>query len=126
MNGSLLLLRSPIVWLALGCSLSTPWGASLASAVTEQQRAQVAELVAGVQAAGQLYSAGEFLDAASRIAQLQESLVALLQSPDPSLHRMVRPIYARLARAHALLELEGAELAALPTWEELTSAQETP
>lgn len=38
-----------------------------------------------------------------------------------SLPKAIKPLYSKLEKAHALLELEGAELEALPTWDTLTT-----
>ncbi len=88
-------------------------------AVTEEEKSKAQGLAEAVQAAGKLYAEGSFTASAEKITAVQKELIALLKSKDPALQRIVKPIYARLVRAHALLELEGAELDALPSWEDL-------
>lgn len=100
--------------------------ASARAAVTPEQRAKVQQLVAMTREAGELYSDGKYADSATMVADIQEQLIALMQSTDPALQRLVRPVYTRLGRAHGLLELEGAELTPLPSWEELINPQPAP
>lgn len=90
------------------------------AAVTPQQRATAKRLSDETRIAGQLYTEGKFVECAEKITKIQEELATLLESKDPALQRLVKPIYSRLARAHGLLEFEGAELEALPSWTDLT------
>ncbi len=102
-------------------------GTGLASAaVTKEQRAKLDELDEATKVAGKLYSERKYVDCAQQISQVQRELLELLQVKDPALLRLAKPIYARLGRAHGLLELEGAELEALPTWSELSSRSSMP
>jgi mono/diheme cytochrome c family protein len=96
--------------------------AAPARGMTEQERAKIVELTDAMRAAGQAYSDGKFADSAAKIAEIQSGLVELLKSRDPALQRLAKPLYSRLGRAHGLLELKGAELEALPSWQELTTA----
>lgn len=97
-----------------------------ALAITEQERSKIDEFVAGVKAAGELYAEGKFADSAAKISAIQHEMVELLKSKDPALLRLAKPTYLRLVRAHELLELEGAELEAIPSWEELSAMSATP
>lgn len=101
------------------CCLVIP-GEQASAAVTAAQRAKLDELSEAIREAGKLYTDGKFVDCAEKVTQVQKGLVGLLESKDPALQRLAKPIYARLGRAHGLLELEGAELEALPGWTELT------
>lgn len=94
---------------------------SVLAAVTAEQRAKVDQLVAMTREAGSLFSAEKYAESAAVVIELQKDLIELMKSKDPALQRLVRPIYARLGNARGLLELEGAELGPLPSWEELTS-----
>jgi len=101
------------LWL---CLLAQPgW------AVTDEERAQANALSERVSAAGKLFAEGALAQSAADITAVQKDLLELSKSRDPALQRLLKPIYARLTRAHGLLELEGASLPPLPTWEELTS-----
>lgn len=87
-------------------------------AMTPQQRAKLNELSEQVREAGKLYSADKMDEAAKLINQIQRDLSKILEDrSSPPLQRTARPIYERIARAHALLELEGVELTALPSWD---------
>lgn len=93
------------------------------AAITPEQRAKVQELVEMTREAGELYSGGKFLDSAAKVSEIQSQLMELMQSKDAGLQRLVRPLYTRLSRAHGLLELEGAELQPLPSWEDLINVE---
>jgi mono/diheme cytochrome c family protein len=91
-------------------------------AVTDEERAKANALTERVSAAGKLFAEGAFVQSAADITAVQQDLIELLKSREPALQRLLKPLYARLTRAHGLLELEGATLPPLPTWEELTSS----
>lgn len=99
------------------------WPEVANGAITVEQRAKLADLNSKVREAGKLYSASEFVDCTELIAEIQSELIVLLESKDTELQRMAKPIYARLGKAHGLLELVGAELEALPSWTELVSME---
>ncbi len=113
------------VWLFI-CLATITLPSALCHAVTEEERSRVVELAVGVSDAGNLYAAGSFAQSAAKIGEVQKELIELLKSKDAALHGLLKPIYTRLVRAHGLLELEGAELTALPSWNELTSVPDTP
>ena len=54
---------------------------------------------------------------------VQTGLVKLLETKDTELQKESRRLYTMLQTAHGKLELEGAELEKLPTWEELTEGK---
>ena len=60
------------------------------------------------------------------VGRAQKVMLKLLESKDPALLKVVKPHYSKLEKAHALLELEGVELEALPTWEALTTESSKP
>lgn len=95
-------------------------------AVTDEQRVAVSALSEGVSVAGQLYSTGSHAQSAAKITEVQKELLTLLQVDDAALRGLLKPIYTRLVRAHGLLELEGAELEALASWDQLTTPQPMP
>ncbi len=95
-------------------------------AVTAQQRAKLVELAEATREAGELYSQGKYQECAERITEIQEQFLELIKSRDPQLLRMAKPLYERLARAHGLLDLEGADLEPLPNWEEIAAVPSPP
>jgi mono/diheme cytochrome c family protein len=105
-----------VAWLILGTAFCC------SGAITEQQRTKATELAERILAAGKLYAEGSYAKSAEQVAALQQELIQLLGSSDAELQRLVKPTYLRLVRAHGLLELEGAELEPLPSWQELTTA----
>ena len=122
-------LTSPGIALA-ACFAITAWLAAInaqscQAAFTDQQRAQATELAEKVLVAGKLYADGSYAKSAEQVATIQKELIELLGSSDAELQRLVKPTYQRLVRAHSLLELEGAELEPLPSWQELTSGAAT-
>ncbi len=103
----------------LGLAWLLPSGV-FAQAITPPQRQQASHLAEEVLVAGKLYAEGNYSASAAKITELQTELVALLKDSGPELQRLLKPTFQRIARAHSLLELEGAELATLPNWEKLT------
>ncbi len=98
------------------------WLAGVGSAaVTPEQRKLITEFESEVSIAGRLYNGDKFDEAAVKIGNAQKVLLKLLESKDPALLKVVKPLYSKLEKAHALLELEGVELEALPTWDALTT-----
>ena len=89
------------------------------AAVTAKQREQVAQLTLQTREAGQLFTQAKFKECSEKIAEIQAGLASLMPGAEPALQRLVKPIYARLQRAHALLELEGVPVDPLPAWKEL-------
>lgn len=112
------LLRAPVFLFAF--CLLTP---ALFAGVTAEQRQKAQDLVQQTREAGALYSSGKLVESAEQVMAIQKDFVELMKSKDPALHRLVRPLYTRLGNAHALLELQGASLDPLPSWQELTSDQ---
>ena len=113
------------LWPAL-CLLAWLTGTSAnAQSVTPPQRLQATHLSEEVLAAGKLYADGNYSASATKITDLQVELSELLKDSGPELQRLLKPTYQRIARAHGLLELKGAELSPLPNWETLTAARDS-
>jgi mono/diheme cytochrome c family protein len=109
------------IWAQLLCVISSiALTVAPLSAMTPQQRAKLNELSELVREAGKLYTADKMDEAAKLINNIQKELGRVLEDRNPALQRTAQPIYERIARAHALLELEGVELTALPSWDEMT------
>src|SRR5687767_5720922 len=77
------------------------------SAPTAVQKKQVDEVTKQLQKAGQLFNDKKFKQAAEEIKDLQRTFNKLAESTDPELVAQLEPIYGRLVKAHAKLELEG-------------------
>jgi mono/diheme cytochrome c family protein len=88
-----------------------------------QQRTTIDELDAKTREAAGLYSAGKFAESAAMIVEVQTRLTELMPLNDAKQDRQTRLIYRRLARAHGLLQLEGAEFDALPSWDDLAKGK---
>ncbi|MGN6135108.1 MAG: hypothetical protein ACTHOU_11455, partial [Aureliella sp.] len=117
--------RPLLVLLALIGGIASSTG-RLSAAVTLEQRQQMAEIEGGIAIAGRLYAANKYTESGEKITEVQRSLIQLLENKDPALQRLLKPLYGRLEKAHALLELEGAEMEELPTWDKLTGASQPP
>ena len=63
--------------------------------------------------AGALFKDNKFGECAEIVAQAQQKIEALSATGDAIILKQLEPHYARLANAHAKLELEGLELAEL-------------
>jgi mono/diheme cytochrome c family protein len=108
-----------LIFFGLLAALGT--AATSAMAGPPEYRAKVQQMTEALREAGELYSAEKYTEAAAKVDELQRQLVELMQDggSDPALQRLVRPVYRRLANAHGMLELEGAELQPLPAWQDL-------
>ncbi|MGN6547337.1 MAG: c-type cytochrome domain-containing protein [Aureliella sp.] len=116
----------PLVFLALLLSTLVVAVAPTQAAITQEQRRQIAAIEGEISAGGRMYAAGNFTESAEKVSAAQQSLIELMASKDPALQKLLKPIYSRLEKAHALLELEGAELKELPRWEELMGEGDKP
>lgn len=98
-----------VLLLVCGFCLAAPvW-----SAPTASQKKQLDEINKQLQKAGQLFTEKKFKEATDEIKDLQRTFNKLADSSDPELVQQLEPIYTRLVKAHAKLELEGFELPAL-------------
>ncbi len=81
------------------------------------QRQTLIRLRGELRNASQQYRRREFKPAASKVQGVQKELGNLLDKVSISDRKQLRTIYKTLERAHALLELEGVEMPALPKLE---------
>lgn len=96
------------------------WGASLATAApTAKQREESRELGLAITKAGGLYKDGKLKEAADLLKDVQGRLEKLSTDGGKDVLPLVDPLFGKLERAHALLELEGITLPPLkkPTGE---------
>jgi mono/diheme cytochrome c family protein len=114
-----------VTWIALFYCLGVLVSSGLA-AITAEQRKQLQELQTATRDAGKMYTEQRYAEAAAEITGIQQKLLKLLESKDADLQKEARKIFSSLQKAHALLELEGAELEALPSWEEITTREMAP
>lgn len=105
-----------VILVALSCLLCS----SATAAITPEQRKQLKELSDGAREAGKLFNEGKFVESAEKVTAVQAELIKLLENKDADLQKESRRLYTILQTAHGKLELEGAELEPLPSWEELT------
>lgn len=118
--------RLMLAVLAGWASISMDRG-QLQAEVTAAERQQVADLVKQTAAAGRSFAQGEMEQSAAAVQSIQTEIVELLKAnQDPRLQRLVKPVYQRMAKAHDLLELEGLELAPLPSWDDLIKPTNQP
>lgn len=113
---------------ALLLALGSP-AVHLQAAVSQTQQTEVKQLVELVREAGMSFATGKIDQSADQVAVVQSRLIKLLETRDPELGRLAKPVYDQLARAHGLLELEGISLKALPEWDALmtgTDARDNP
>ncbi|MCC6510877.1 MAG: hypothetical protein IT423_17375 [Pirellulaceae bacterium] len=103
----------------LGLAMVPGFTGQARAAVTAEQRKQISEIESEITIAGRFYSSSKFEESAAKLTNAQKILLKLLEVKDPALQKTLRPIYSRLEKAHALLELEGATLEVLPRWDEL-------
>ena len=78
--------------------------------LTPAQQAAVADVFAHVKAAGQSYSAGQYEQCGQQIEAAMQGVAELTGDQDPTAYQAVAPVLSVIARAHALLELEGVRL----------------
>ncbi|MCA9126322.1 MAG: hypothetical protein KDB22_04515 [Planctomycetales bacterium] len=83
-----------------------------------------AKLIAASEKLATLVAEDELEEAAAMIAAVQNDLSKLMQQIDSSQHKSLQSAYERLLRVHGLLELEGFQLEAVPSWDSLTAAVE--
>ncbi len=93
------------------------------AAITPEQRKQLQSLQANAREASKFYNDGKFEESAEKVTAIQKELLKLLEAKDADLQKEARRVYTILQKAHGLLELEGAVLEPLPSWEELTAGE---
>src|SRR5688500_8561576 len=92
------------LWLASNMAWSAP---------TALQKKQFDEVTKQLQKAGQYFTDNKFKEAAEEIKDLQRTFNKLAESTDKELIEELEPVYFRVVKAHARLELEGFEFPAL-------------
>lgn len=80
------------------------------SSLPPQERLHVKQVRDKVQDAGVAYQAGEFEQSGQHIREAMDLIGKALESGNAKVYRELSPAFGRIARAHALLELEGIRL----------------
>jgi len=87
------------------------WGTSVAvAAPTPKQREESRDLGLAITKAGNLFKSGKFKEAADVLKDVQSRMEKLATEGGKDVAPLVDPLFAKLERAHALLELEGITL----------------
>lgn len=82
----------------------------VAAELSESTQEELAALNERVSDAGRLFIQKEFLECGDAIKEVQAKLEEMAKGSDAELMAVLKPIHARLEKAHALLELEGVDL----------------
>lgn len=106
------------VWLCCAILAAGPL-ATVAAAITPEQRRLIRTLNEQTLEAGKQFAKGELDSAADKVAEVQKQLLDLLQVTDEDVFRESKTLHGRLQRAHELLLIEGIELDPLPQWKTL-------
>lgn len=101
------LLHWPFV--ALFALVTLPSDSPAHGAAAETRR-EIDALYARVREAGDLYSQKKYDESAEVVREVQRRVEELSEQPDEAILSMLEPVYRRIVRAHALLELEQIEL----------------
>jgi len=99
------------------------------AAVSAEQRAEMLSIGTAMTKAGNLFKAGKFKEAGEAVKDAQARMEKLAAGGDKAVFDALQPGYQRLAKAHALLELEGVklpELKPLETPKDTTAAKPAP
>jgi hypothetical protein len=80
------------------------------AAITLQQRRQIDALDVAMTKAGRLFQDKKLKECAAVIRDVQSKLEGVATADNPELLDALKPVYDRLEKAHALLELEGITL----------------
>lgn len=112
--------RSAVQTVIVGCCLAVWASNTLLGAITPEQRKQLQALMASANEAGKLFKEEKFEESAEKVTAIQKELLQLMETKDNDLQKEGRRIFLVLQRAHGLLELEGAVLDPLPSWDEVT------
>lgn len=78
--------------------------------ITPGQRRQLQALETAVAQAGRLYLQKKFAECGNAVGEIQKKIEEIAADGDPQLLAVLEPIYARVAKAHALLETQGISL----------------
>ncbi|MFM7845495.1 MAG: c-type cytochrome domain-containing protein [Planctomycetota bacterium] len=102
-----------LLGLLLGWSVVAGTNVVEAAPSTAEEREAIRELSVSLTKAGNLYKEGKFKESADVVKDVQGKVETLAASGKRDLLPLIDPLYGKLERAHALLELEGLELPVL-------------
>ena len=98
--------KVPILLLCIVSALhSATWAAP-----TAKQRRQAASVRTAIRKAGNLFNQQKYRESVEVVKQVQEEVDRLAADSNQDMQLLLRPVYASLEKAHALLELEGFRL----------------
>src|SRR5687768_4886299 len=96
--------------IVLFAALVSSFGSPILAAPTAEQRQEVKALEATITKAGNLYKEEKFKDSAELVRDVQAKMDQLVTSGGKDVLPLLDGLYGRLAKAHALLEIEGITL----------------
>jgi len=89
------------------------------AAITAEQRKELQEIGTLVTKAGNAFVQKKYDEAGTTIKDAQDKMAALAKIGDKQVLDALSPLHGRILKAHALLELEGITLPALPKLDEM-------
>lgn len=95
------------------------WVANSYAAPTAEQRSAERRMYNLMLKAGNLYKSGELDECAKVVKQVQGEFKEAIKDADKPTQQLFSRVYNSMKQAHALLELEGVELEAIPSIEKL-------
>ena len=98
------------------------WVANSYAAPTVEQRTAERRMYNLMLKAGNLYKSGKLDECAKVVKQVQGEFKEAIKDADKPTQQLFSRVYNSMKRAHALLELEGVELEAIPSIEKLAGA----
>ncbi len=102
-----ILQRSALAWMFLAAwTISNASGADLAA----DKQQEIDALNESVSEAARLFKQGKFKDCADVVRRTQQTYETMATGGGPDVAAALQPVYERLSKAHALLELEGVSL----------------
>ena len=107
---------------AISVLLIIGWVANSYAAPTAEQRTAERRMYNLMLKAGNLYKSGELDECAKVVKQVQGEFKEAIKDADKPTQQLFSRVYNSMKRAHALLELEGVELEAIPSIEKLAGA----
>ena len=105
--------RDPIrklTWLIAAVCLIVMLPPRAGAEITAAQRREANALHVKIRRAGSLFTQKKFDECAELVGEVQTRVESMAEKADEDLIELLEPIYRRVIRAHALLELEGIEL----------------
>lgn len=95
-----------------------PTGTDQTKAVDEQ-----AQLRESIKQAGALLKEGKLIESAEMISAASKSIEDIVAAAAPNQLTELKKVHTQLEKAHEILNVQGAELARLPTWDALSKAR---